>query len=236
MAAPVGFMAAPVRFMAAPVRFVPAPVRFMADPLVFVPDPVRFVVGPVRFAADPVSAVIAPAPAQPAPRARPAVDSRATAPAPMARIVQTGDTPAKRRRAHVRSAAEAIRRLAARDGLAAGVYDDEARDLVAYLALHLRGVGETIEAAAQAWDDRDYWRKSEKLRADYRWAPQAAAEIERAAVAQDWDAVTGALVGLVPRFAAVTITRETRDADHWVGAYRALVRRATAPAGPLAGR
>lgn len=148
----------------------------------------------------------------------------------MARIVQTGDTPAKRRRAHVRSSAEALRRLAARDGLAAGIYDAEARDLVAYLALHLRGIGETIESAAQAWDDRDYWRKSEQLRADYRWAPQTADALEAAAVAEDWDAVTGALVGLVPRFADVTITKETRDADHWVGAYRALVRRAAAPA------
>jgi hypothetical protein len=151
----------------------------------------------------------------------------------MARIVHTGDTPAKRRRAHVRSAAEALRRLATRDGLAAGVYDDEARDLVAYLALHLRGVGDTIEQAAQAWDDRDYWRKSEKLRADYRWAPHAADDLERSAVAQEWDAVTGTLVSLVPRFADVTIAKETRDADHWVGAYRALVRRT---AGAVAGR
>lgn len=148
----------------------------------------------------------------------------------MARIVQTGDTPAKRRRAHVRSSAEALRLLAGRDGLAAGVYDAEARDLVAYLALHLRGIGATIEDAAQAWDDRDYWRKSEKLRADYRWAPQAADALEAAAVADDWDAVTGTLVSLVPRFADVTIAQMTRDADHWVGAYRALVRRAQAAA------
>jgi len=34
------------------------------------------------------------------------------------------------------------------------------------------------------------------------------------------------LLGLIPHFADVTIAKVTRDADHWVGAHRALVRRA----------
>ena len=148
----------------------------------------------------------------------------------MARIIHAGDTPAKRRRAHTRAAAEAIRLLATRPALADGYFDAEAKDLVAYLALHLRGIGETIEEAAQAWDDRNYWRKSEKLRADYRWAPQGAAELEALVVAEDWGGVVPALLSLVPRFSDVTIAKMTRDADHWVGAHRALVRRAQASA------
>ncbi len=144
----------------------------------------------------------------------------------MSRIIHAGDTPAKRRRAHVRSAAEALRRLATRPGLAAGVYDAEALDLAAFLAFHLRGVGETIETAANAWDDRNYWRKSEKLRADYRWAPQAADAIEADLLAERWSSLTDTLVSLVPHFTDVTITKETRDADAWVGAHRALAKRA----------
>ncbi|WP_412060386.1 hypothetical protein [Rubrivirga sp. IMCC45206] len=143
----------------------------------------------------------------------------------MSRIIHAGDTPAKRRRAHTRAAAESIRRLAERPSLATATFDAEARDLVAYLAFHLRGIGKTIEDAAQSWDDRNYWRKSEKLRADYRWAPQAAERIEALAVADDWEPVVQELLALIPRFADVTIAKMTRDADHWVGAYRALVRR-----------
>ena len=144
----------------------------------------------------------------------------------MARIIHAGDTPAKRRRAHTRASAEALRLLAGRPALADGDFDAEARDLVAYLALHLRGIGETIEASAQAWDDRNYWRKSEKLRADYRWAPQGADALESLAVAGAWGEVVPVLLSLVPRFSDVTIAAMTRDADHWVGAHRALVRRA----------
>ena len=146
----------------------------------------------------------------------------------MARIIHAGETPAKRRRAHTRASAEALRLLAQRPSLAAGAFDAEAKDLVAFLALHLRGIGETIEDAAQSWDDRNYWRKSEKLRADYRWAPQAADELEGLAVAGDWGAVVPVLLALVPRFSDVSISKLTRDADHWVGAYRALCRRAAA--------
>ena len=82
------------------------------------------------------------------------------------------------------------------------------------------------QRAAQAWDDRNYWRKSEKLRADYRWAPQTADQLEELIVADDWPAVVPVLVSLIPRFADVTIAKLTRDADHWVGAHRALLRRA----------
>ncbi|PAP78102.1 hypothetical protein [Rubrivirga marina] len=144
----------------------------------------------------------------------------------MARIIHAGETPAKRRRAHTRASAEALRLLAERPSLAAGAFDPEAKDLVGYLVYQLRGIGETIEDAAQSWDDRNYWRKSEKLRADYRWAPQTADQLEALVVADDWDAVVPVLVSLIPRFADVTIAKMTRDADHWVGAHRALLRRA----------
>ena len=40
----------------------------------------------------------------------------------MARIIQTGDTPAKKRNAHMRSCAEVLRLLAQRNG-----FDDEAK-------------------------------------------------------------------------------------------------------------
>lgn len=146
----------------------------------------------------------------------------------MARIIHAGDTPAKRRRAHTRSCAEALRLLAQRPSLAAGAFDAEAKDLTAFLAYHLRGIGETIEGSAQSWDDRNYWKKAEQLRADYRWAPQTADRLEALAVADRWAEVVPVLLELIPRFADVNVGTMTRDADQWVGAHRALVRRAQA--------
>ncbi len=149
----------------------------------------------------------------------------------MSRIINAGDTPAKRRRAHTRSCAEALRALAQRPSVGAGAFDDEAKDLTAFLAFHLRGIGDTIETSAQAWDDRNYWKKSEKLRADYRWAPQTADELESRMLANQWTDVVPLLMSLLPHFADVNIGREMRDADLWVGAHRALVRRAALATG-----
>ena len=144
----------------------------------------------------------------------------------MSRIVQTGETPAKKRRAHLRSVAEAIRRLAERPAVGAGAFDEEAKDLTAFLVFNLRGIGAAIETSAQAWDDRNYWKKSEKLRADWRWAPQIADRLEAHALAGDWPQVTPVLMELLPHVADVNIAKAMRDADWWVGAYRALVKRA----------
>ena len=144
----------------------------------------------------------------------------------MSRIVQTGETPAKKRRAHLRSVAEAIRELAARPAVGAGAFDDEAKDLAAFLVFNLRGIGDAIETSAQAWDDRNYWKKSEKLRADWRWAPQTATRIEEAIVAGRWPDVTPALMELLPRIADVNIGKAMRDADWWVGAHGALLKQA----------
>ncbi len=153
----------------------------------------------------------------------------------MSRVIRAGDTPASRRNAHRRSAAEALRLLAGRPALADGTFDAEAKDLVAFLAVHLRGIGDTIEGSAQAWDDRNYWKKAEALRDDYRWAPRAADDLERLAVAEQWAEIVPALIALIPHVADVTIATVTRDADLWVGAHRALVRRMAKQAAPKAG-
>jgi hypothetical protein len=140
----------------------------------------------------------------------------------MGRIIHAGDTAAKRRHAHLRSCAEALRLLARSPALAAGRFDDEAKDLTAFLVFNLRSIGETIEESARAWDDRDYWKKAEKLRADWRWARSAADDLEALALDGRWTEVPPALIALVPRFQTVTVTQPTRNADWWAGAYRAL--------------
>ena len=144
----------------------------------------------------------------------------------MGRIIHAGDTPAKRRRQADRSCAEALRALAQKPALAAGVWDAEAKDLAAFLVFQLRAIGDTIEGSAQAWDDRNYWKKAEKLRADYRWAPQTADGLQTALLAADWPAATELLFTLVPRFAHVNVGKAMRDADWWVGAFRALQKKA----------
>ena len=137
----------------------------------------------------------------------------------MARLIKTGETPAKKRHAHMRSCAEVLRLLAQR-----GAFDEEARDMTAFLVFNLRGIYQTIDESAHAWDERNYWKKAEGLRQTWRWTHTAADRLETLIRADQWDAVPPVLIELIPRFNSITITVITRDADWWCGALRALLR------------
>ena len=139
----------------------------------------------------------------------------------MSRIIQTGQTPAKRRHAHRRSCAEVLRLLAERT---AGGFDDEARDMAAFLVFNLRGIYATIDESAHAWDDKNYWKKAEGLRERWRWSQTAARELEALLRQDKWREVPPLLITLIPHFGDVTVKSITRDADWWCGALRALLR------------
>lgn len=143
-------------------------------------------------------------------------------PGNMGRIsAKRGDTPAKRRNAHIRSCAEALRVLATRPE-----FDAESHDLTAFLVMNLRGIYETIDESAFAWDDRNYWKKAETLREKWRWSRKAARRLEKLALAGRWDEVPPLLIDLIPRFQDVTIKEMTRNADWWCGALKALRKQA----------
>ena len=142
----------------------------------------------------------------------------------MARIISTGETPAKKRHAHLRSCAEVLRLLAQRPR-----FDGEAKDMAAFLVFNLRGVYETIDESAQVWDERGYWKKAEKLRETWRWSRTSAQELERLIRAERWDEVPPFLLTLLPHMNSITVTAITRDADWWCGALRALQRERAAP-------
>lgn len=140
----------------------------------------------------------------------------------MSRVIQTGETPAKRRQMALRSAAEVLRLLAERPR-----FDEESQDMSAFLVFNLREIYKTIDESAQVWDERNYWKKSEALRAKWRWSHLAANELEDLLLKRRWEEVPPVLIGLIPHFSGVTINTITRDSDWWCGAYRALERAAS---------
>jgi hypothetical protein len=139
----------------------------------------------------------------------------------MSRIIRTGSTPAKRRHACMRSCAEVLRLLAQRPR-----FDEEARDMLAFLVFNLRDIYRTIDESAHAWDERNYWKKAEALREKWRWTRTAADRLEALIHAERWNDAPEMLLALVPHFQRVTVTSITRDADWWCGAHRALQRQA----------
>lgn len=135
----------------------------------------------------------------------------------MARIITTGETPAKKRHAHMRSCAEVLRLLAQRQR-----FEAEEKDMAAFLVFNLRGIYETIDESAHAWDERNYWKKAESLREKWRWSRVHADKIEACLLDGRLTELAPLLVELVPHFASIKVTKVTRDSDWWVGALSAL--------------
>jgi hypothetical protein len=131
----------------------------------------------------------------------------------MGRVVNTND-PGKRRNALMRDGAELLRHLMLQTTITG-----EARDMLAQLVYTLREVDEGIEESAKAWEKRDYWMKAEEFRARWSWAGAAADELSHLIRREDWAALPTFLVKLMPKFSDITITKFTRDAGLWAGAY-----------------
>ena len=135
----------------------------------------------------------------------------------MARIISTGDTPAKKRHACMRSCAEVLRLMAQRSR-----FDAESQDMAAFIVFNLRSIFETIDESAHAWDERNYWKKAESLREKWRWSRSYADRLEKLVLREKWNDIPSLLVELIPYFSGVTVTSITRDSDWWCGALKAL--------------
>jgi len=138
----------------------------------------------------------------------------------MSRLINTDSTGAQRQRWR-RTVAEALHRLVAKRDL-----DDEARDLAAIIVFALREIAAGVEQSASVWDKRHYYIKADQLRAEWEWAGRAADRMVGLMRAGDWVRLPVALADLAPRFADVHVSKLTRSAELWAGAYRRLIEEA----------
>ncbi len=135
----------------------------------------------------------------------------------MSRVIHT-DSTGKNRNRHMRTCAEILRHLSQKSAI-----DDETKDMAALLVYSLREIENGIDNSEAVWEKRDYWMKAEKLRQRWDWVAQSAQNLERIVRDDQWLELPQQMVTLLPHFADVKITRFTRTADLWEGAYKRLI-------------
>lgn len=134
----------------------------------------------------------------------------------MARLITPDSTGTQRQRWR-RTIAEALKRLMAKKDL-----DDETKDLAALIVFSLREISEGVEKSATAWDNRHYYIKADRLRADYEWVDKTAERLTRLIRVDDFVRIPVVLAELAPRFADVDVVKLTRPPELWEGAYERL--------------
>lgn len=119
----------------------------------------------------------------------------------------------------MRSCAEVLRLLAQRSS-----FDDEAKDMTAFMIFNLREIYKVIDESAQSWDERNYWKKAEGLRAKWSWTRIIADKLTKLVIAGKWQRVPEVMFEMIPHFQSITIVKLTRDSDWWIGAHAALLK------------
>ncbi len=124
----------------------------------------------------------------------------------------------KRRDRLVKTAVLALRELVGHKRVT-----PETRDLVAFLALALKQVDETIDETCKAWEKRDYWIKADQFRQQWAWTTPAAAKLEQAVLENKWQLIPEVVPELAQHLSNVTPPKRPPAEKPWQGAYPVLL-------------
>ncbi len=136
----------------------------------------------------------------------------------MSRVINP-DAIGKQRNQLMRTAAELLRHLSQKPEI-----DAEAKDMLAALVLTLKAIEDSVDEAMVAWEKRNYWNKVEEFRMQWAWVGGASARLEQLVRKEDWDQLPQQMITLLKHFSEITITRFTRTAEAWQGAYEKLLK------------
>jgi hypothetical protein len=135
----------------------------------------------------------------------------------LVRIIKTGSA-GKDRKYLEKGIVLAIRELAQQSDM-----DESTRDLLAYIALSLKAIGNTIDASVTAWEKRGYWIKADRYRMEWIWAEQFGVEMEQAILKDDWGKVARITAQVTQKLSKVNVPQRNRLGKPWVGFYLKLI-------------
>ena len=138
----------------------------------------------------------------------------------MARIVRT-ESGATRRQRTLNAMARALRAVAQR----ADVTEAEAREVLAFLALCLADLNESIEETTRAWERREYWLKADRFRLEWAWTPAILGRLEAALRAGDLGQARGCGMELARVLGERHLRPRESTSMPWRGAWDAWVQK-----------
>jgi hypothetical protein len=138
----------------------------------------------------------------------------------MGRVINTENIATDRTRL-MKAMSVALRQLAGQPG-----FNNEARDLAAFLVLALEGVAAGVERSVQPWEKRGYWLKADRFRMDWAWVEPAARNLRAALEADDVGGIAATIATLADKLKDVQVPAKHRLGTPWVGAWEKLTQKA----------
>jgi hypothetical protein len=95
-------------------------------------------------------------------------------------------------------------------------------DLVAYIALSLIAIGETIDESVAAWEKRGYWLKADRYRMEWSWTSKLGEELKFILLGEDWGKVASLSAQVAQKMSKVNVPQKNRLGTPWVGSWKRL--------------
>jgi len=112
----------------------------------------------------------------------------------------------------------AIRELTKQSGI-----NETTRDLLAFIALSLKSIGETIDESVSAWEKRGYWVKADRYRMEWMWAGKLGDDMKLAMSTENWAEVARITGQVTQKLSTVKIAQRNRLGTPWIGSYKKLI-------------
>jgi len=102
--------------------------------------------------------------------------------------------------------------------------DNSTYDLVAYIAISLIAIGNTIDESVAAWEKRGYWVKADKYRMEWSWTTRMGEDLKNAVSQDDWGNVAQITAQVTQKMSKVNVSPRNRLGTPWVGSWERLIR------------
>jgi len=130
----------------------------------------------------------------------------------LGRVISTENLATERNRL-LKAMALALREMAKKSS-----YDEESRDLAAFLVLALDNVAESIERSVLAWEKRGYWVKADRFRMEWAWAESLRTKMRAAVNTEKPEEIAMAASTLSDKLKGVKVSERHRLGSPWHGA------------------
>jgi len=95
----------------------------------------------------------------------------------------------------------------------------EQQDLVAFLALALKQIRESVDQTAIAWEKRDYWVKADHFRMEWRWVDRLESGLLSGLQSEDWSKTLPLIAELAGKLSNVELPKRPPSIPAWSGAW-----------------
>jgi hypothetical protein len=112
--------------------------------------------------------------------------------------------------------------LALRELLKDGEPNARTLDIVAFIALALEGINDTVDLTTAAWEKRNYWLKADRFRREWEWAENLSGEMRTLVLAKDWDGIAMFSAKIFKYVGDIQISENHRMGQPWLGAWEEL--------------